>query len=193
MTPEDYFYKYQHIAKETLYRMFPDVKGVARVNRIEVSDLKQIAAIGLWKACISYQPDKGTKFMTHAINHIKWHVTERLKRETSMIKYDSNKFDQIEQYGIMSIDAEHSEDSDGQNTYHDILASDYNLESNVMSNSEYVHILSQLNDRQREIVKLIEKGLNTNDIARLWDMTGSNVRHHYQKAKKLLENYVEVV
>jgi RNA polymerase sigma factor (sigma-70 family) len=194
MTPEEMFEENMHLVKNTLHKTYHDPRGLARSNHIEVEDLMQMGYTGLWKACISWNPEKGTKIRTHCINHIKWHLIERLKRETSLIKYDSNSFNDIEKYGIMSMDAEHSEDADGHCTYHDIIANDsIDVETSVIGNIEEDHLLSTLNDRQKGIVKLIEKGLNTNDIARLWNMTGSNVRWHYAKAKKQLENYVEVI
>jgi RNA polymerase sigma factor (sigma-70 family) len=194
VTPEEYFNEYQHLSKVTILKMFNNVNGICTQHRIELDDLIQYAATGLWKACLSYQPDKGTKFKTHAISNIRWHVNERLKRETSLIKYDSNKFNDIEKFGLLSMDAEHSEYSDGHCTYHDIIPNDeITVEDSVFGKFEETQLLSQLNDKQRKIVKLIQKGLNTNDIARLWNMTGSNVRFHYGKAKKLIEEYSEVI
>jgi RNA polymerase sigma factor (sigma-70 family) len=194
MSPDELFEQNMYLVKKTLYKTYHDVRGLAKSNHIEVEDLMQMGYTGLWKGCLSWNPDKGTQIRTHCINHIKWHLIERLKRETSLIKYDSNKFNDIEKYGIMSMDAEHSDGSDGHNTYHDIITDDsINVETSVIGKFEEDCLLSTLNDRQRGIVKLIEKGLNTNDIARLWNMSGSNVRWHYAKAKKQLENYVEVV
>lgn len=196
MSPEEYFTEHQHIAKETLYRMFPSPKGICKQHRIEMDDLKQYAVTGLWKACISYNSEKGTKFMSHAINHIKWHVCERLNRETSMIKYSCNhEYDPSEIYGIVSMDANLNMNSDNEfSSYHDVVASESDLEEDVFSNINSEYILSQLGDKQKEIIKLKEKGLSSGDIGRLWKMTAANVRHHANKAKKQIEEYnLEVV
>jgi RNA polymerase sigma factor (sigma-70 family) len=194
MTSDELFESHYHIAKETIFKMFNNPKGICQQHRIEMSDLFQYAATGLWKACLTYEENKGTKFMTHAINHIRWHVKERLTRETSMIRYSINhEYDPSEIYGIMSIDEKHSKDSDGDNTYHDIIASDVNVEENVMDDILSEYICSQLGSKQLEIIKLKEKGLSSGDIGRLWGMTAANVRHHANKAKLQLENYSEVV
>jgi RNA polymerase sigma factor (sigma-70 family) len=191
MSPEDYFYKYQHIAKETVYKIFNNPKGICDQHRIEMADLFQYAATGLWKACITYDETKGTKFLTHAINHVKWHVNERLKRETSIIRYAINRdYEPNEIYGIMSIDAEHSDDSEGKNTYHDIIPSDYDLLENVIGGIEGEQLFSQLTEKQKKIVRLLEKGLSSGEIGKMWGTTPQNVRAYIYNARKRLSEVV---
>jgi RNA polymerase sigma factor (sigma-70 family) len=193
VTPEELFESHYHIAKETIFKMFNNPKGVCNQHRIQMDDLLQIARLGLWQASLKYSPDKGTKFMSFAISNIRWTVMETLNRKLSIIKYNCNNMPD-QKYGIISIDAEHSEDSDGNNTYHDIISSDVNVQENAFGNIGGDNILSRLGDKQKEIIKLKVKGLSSGDIGRMWGMTAANVRHHANKAKKQLEEYqLEVV
>jgi RNA polymerase sigma factor (sigma-70 family) len=189
-SPEELYNQYQHIAKETLFRMFPDIKGICRKHRIEFDDLLQYARTGLWKGCLSYQPNK-SKFITHAINNIRWHVVERLRRETSMIKYNCNQdYDTSEIYGIVSMDVEINDSDNNHYTYHDVVADEtIGTLENAIGDIEGDYILSRLTDKQRKVVELKIKGLNSNEIGRLLNMTGANARAHFNMSKNRLVKY----
>lgn len=192
-SPEEYFNTYQHLAKETLYKMFPNPKGVARQHGIEFEDLLQMSSLGLWKGCLSFNPSK-SQIKTHLINNCRWYICERLKRETSLIKYDSNKFNEIQKFGLMSIDAEVMESQyNVPKLYHDIIPSDTDVQQDAMGNLTSDYIWSKLNDKQKEVIKLKEKGLSFREIGLMWGTSGQNVQHHFKKARIQLQTYCEVV
>lgn len=188
MNAEEYFNEYKHLSKVMIHKLFPDPWGVARKNRIEIDDLYQYAATGLWKACLTYQPEKGVKFSSHAFANIRFHVLERLRRETSLIRYSINKdYEDNEKYGIVSIDSEIREDSTDHNTYHDVIPSNVEVENDAIGNLNISYALSQLTDKQREVIKLKIKGLGRNDISKLLNTTCEDVRTKINRAKHTLE------
>jgi RNA polymerase sigma factor (sigma-70 family) len=189
MSPEELYEQYQHLAKETIYRMYNNPHGICRKHNIEMDDLLQYARTGLWKACLNHNPEKA-KFVTHAINNIKWHLNERLNRETSLIHYAVNRdFAANEKYELISMDYDLMEDEEGSKSYHEIIPSDgIPVLDNVIGDIEGNYMLSQLTYKQREAVELKLKGLNSNEIARILSMTGANVRHHLKLTKKKLIN-----
>jgi RNA polymerase sigma factor (sigma-70 family) len=186
MNAEELFETHYHIAKQTILRMFNNPKGICDQHRIEMDDLYQIARIGLWQAAQKYKPDQGTKFTTFAINNIRFYVKERLNRETSMIKYSPNrKYEANERYGILSIDAKQSDE--GDNTYHDIIASNVDIETDIMNELSKDYILSRLTEKQRKVVELKIKGLNRKQISAKLNTSGEDVRSKLIRAKTRLE------
>jgi RNA polymerase sigma factor (sigma-70 family) len=193
MNPYDIFDEYQHLAKVTILRMFPDPKGICRQHRIEMSDLQQYALEGLWKGCLSFNPNKA-QIKTHLINNVRWFVSMKLKREVSLIKYDSNKYNSIDKFGLVSMDGELNQNSDNEfSSYHDVIPSDINVEIDALSDIEQNYILSKLTDKQRKVVELKANGLNSGDISRMLNMTAANAREHLNKSKKRLTSYSEVM
>jgi RNA polymerase sigma factor (sigma-70 family) len=193
MSPYDIFDEYQHLAKVTILRMFPDPKGICRQHKIEMSDLQQYALEGLWKGCLSFVPNK-SQIKTHLINNVRWFVAMKLKREVSLIKYDSNKYNSIDKFGLVSMDGELNQNSDNEfSSYHDVIPSDINVEIDALSDIEQNYILSKLTDKQRRVVELKAKGLNSGDISRTLNMTAANAREHLNKAKLRLTSYSEVI
>ena len=185
MTPKDYFNSYQYLAEKTIYKIFPEPYGVCKQHRIELSDLMQMAAEGLWKGCLSYKSEKGTNITTHLINNIRWNICEKLKRE-GFIKYNYNKYDSIEKFRLLSIDAEiKNENGTLPDTYHEIIPDEtINIENDVLGELSVEHILTKLTDKQKELVKLKLKGLNSNDIGKIYKTTSSNIRWHLKNLQR---------
>jgi RNA polymerase sigma factor (sigma-70 family) len=192
MNPEELFLKHKHIARETLFRMYPDPKGIARKYNIEFADLLQYSLEGLWKAALKYDSSK-CKFTTYAINYIKWNLVEKLNRECSLFKINPNNHDWDNMYEIISMDTEMT-DIDGRKfTQHDILPSDVDVEIDAISDLSKDYILHNLNDKQKEILKLQEQGMSYKQIGDMWNCTGANVKAKIYNARKQLKNYSEVI
>jgi hypothetical protein len=56
--------------------------GVWRARRagIERDDLLQAARMGLWRACLTFDPSLGCVLATHATKHIYWHLHDAIER-----------------------------------------------------------------------------------------------------------------
>jgi RNA polymerase sigma factor (sigma-70 family) len=163
--------------------MFPNPYGIARKHRIEIEDLFQYAACGLWKGILSYKSNRG-QIKTHLINNIRWHVNERLNRETSMIKYNPNR--KCDKYRLISMDVEINDTAKDHNTYHDIVASDVDVELHAISDIKVENILSEFNDKDRKVIELRIKDLSPTQIAKIMNTSPSNIRMKIYKIKSLL-------
>jgi len=87
------------ITKERLDSMMEDNMGlvVSVVDRVFVSfdksareDLIQQGRIGLWKAIMAHDPDKG-KLSTIATNYIKWEIIRYIEKENLWLKRRSSQ------------------------------------------------------------------------------------------------------
>lgn len=189
MTPEELFESHKHLAKETLYKAYKLPRQLARKNQIEFEDLLQYAYTGLWKAAISFQPSK-CKFPTHAINHIKWHLNERLRRECPVMKLSANvKYDENEMYRIISIDKEFVT-KDSKVSLHDSISSNVNVEE--LAIGEYIteKVLTLLNERELKMFNMRLEGMTNQQIGDIYGMTRANVRVILLKAKVKIDRYL---
>ncbi|MBL4951113.1 sigma-70 family RNA polymerase sigma factor [Neobacillus sp. YIM B02564] len=195
MTPEDYFNKYQYLVDKTIYRMFIDPYGVCRQHRMEMDDLKQYGLEGLFKGCLSYKINKGTHITTHLINNIRWNICEKLKRE-GFIKYDSNKYNSIEKFNLLSIDNNVPNDKNEPtlDTYHDLIpCKNVHVEEEAISEIKINKLLSELTKKQIEFIKLKAQGYSSGDIGKMYKCTASNVKWHLYQVKNKLKHLREVI
>jgi RNA polymerase sigma factor (sigma-70 family) len=189
LNPEELYFKYEYLAKATLYHMFPSPMSIAKKHRLEFDDLLQYAKTGIWLAVTKYNPEKNCKFSSYCISYVRWHVTERLNRECCIFKVNSNTHDWNNMYEVISID----DKSDESHSLHEIIASDNKVEENVLGRIGEELLLSKLTERQIHIIRMQEKGLSLRKIGKELGMTGENVRYHLKKAQKQLKDYSEVV
>jgi RNA polymerase sigma factor (sigma-70 family) len=188
-TAEELYEKYEYIATKTLYHMFNSPRNLAKKHNIELEDLVQYAKTAVFIAAKKYNPEKNCKFSSYAISYVHWHVQERLSRECCIFKINPNKHDWNNMYSVVSID----DKGDETHSFHDLIPSETDVEENVMGNMGEELILNRLNDKQKEIIRLKEKGMSFRDIGKCMNCTGENVRYHYGIIQKKLENYSEVI
>ena len=189
MTPEELYESHTYLVKQTLYRAYRHPKELARRNQIEYDDLLQYAHTGLWKAAITYNSTK-CKFPTHAINSIKWHVNERLKRECPIMKLSANvKYDETDMYRIISMDKEVST-SDSIVSMHEVISSDVNVEELAIGEYLTEKLFTLLNERELKMFNMRLEGMTNQQIGDEFGMTRANVRVILLKAKRKIEEYM---
>lgn len=189
MNAEELYFKYEYVAKETLFRMYKHPKSIAKKHRLEFDDLLQYAKTAVWIAATKYNPEKKCKFSSFAISYVRWHVTEKINRECCLFKVNSNKHDWSNMYEVVSMD----DKGDETHSLHELVGSETDVETNAIGNLGEKVLLSKLTDRQIHIIKMQEKGMSLRQIGKELGMTGENVRYYLKKAKKQLESYSEVV
>ena len=189
MTPEELYESHEYLIKKTLYKTYKFPRELCRKNQIEYEDLLQYARTGLWKAAITYDSTKG-KFITYAINNIKWHVTERLQRECPVMKLNSDiKYDEEYMYGIVSMDEE-LELKDSAVSLHEVIPSDVNIEQTVIDNNVAKKALSRLNKRELNVLSMKSEGMANQKIGDFYGMTRENVRLILLSAKRKIDLYM---
>lgn len=191
MTPDELYEQYEHLANETMYRMFKNnIRSVCKRHSIDKEDLFQYAKTGLWKGCLSFDTSRKVKFTTHAINNIKWHVLERLGRETSLIKLEHNKkYTSKDLYKIVSLDFPLEYDIE---TFHSIVASDYNINEHTEGNLYIDNVLNRLEGFEKEVLKCKLRGKTFEQIGNMNNMTGENVRRYMRRIRMKFKYFREV-
>lgn len=184
MSPEELFEQYKYLAKKTIYKMYIDPRSIAKSNRIEYDDLLQYSYCGLWKACLNYKESE-SKFSTFAINHIRWHVTMRLKRDCNIMKvHQREKFEDDNRYEIVDIDA--VPEGEDVSSFHEIIPSDANTEGDALSILLQRLVEAIAPERTIEILKRKLNGESNQSIANTYGLTREAVRMDLVRLKNQL-------
>lgn len=188
MNPKQRFEKYQKYVPSTIKRMFADVDYICKRYLIEYDDLLQMGRIGLWEACNNYDPNKGTKFLTYAINHIKWSVYNELYKNDQYVywKAYNNRMmvgDENNRVQIQSLDSRVADE--GELTYHEVL-SDENVQpfDSKLCRDE---ILNYFNHREREIARMLERDMIQSEIAEILNVSKQRVGQIVRKMREKLQ------
>lgn len=180
------------LVKSTLYRVFPKPNRTARRKGLDLEDLMQYGYTGLWKACITYDPTKGAAFQTHAINHIRWHLIDRVKRECNPMKLQINvKYVFSDMYKIVSFDRVMEDLFEGEVTLHDIQADErvdvFGETIDSLTAQELMNVMESEDDLI--ILKMRAKKIPFPEIGKLFGCTGQNIQHKFKKIKARLNEY----
>lgn len=191
-SPKKLFDDHKHLAKTTLYRTLGQPHKVAKSKAVEFDDLLQVAYIGLWKACKTYNPKRG-KFRTHAINNMRWNIIDALNNSFNIIKYPHN-YGEKDRYKLTSIDAEIGHDEDSRNLHESIpdLDVDNEIENKVLYKINNELLLKHLDKTQQKIVQLKALGWTEEEIGRELGVTKQTINKRYnyilRKIKQLGES-----
>lgn len=183
---EELFEKYSHIGEATLYKMFNSVNAVARRHKIEVNDLIQYANTGLWLACINYNEEK-SKFLTYAINSVKWHLSNRLRADCNIRYYKATEYKTSPIVNIVSMEIPTTDDSDSD--FHDIVPSDTYLIDDAFESMCEKYLNENLTEQQKEIIKLRKLGYSTGEIGKMLGVSGQNIRYHLKNIRKKFDKF----
>ena len=196
MTPEELFETglKEGWAEKTLYKLYKNPKSLAKRKGLDTEDLLQYALTGLWIAATTYDESKNTSFKTHAINNIRWHLTERVKRECNPFKLNANtKYDWDKMHKIVYMDKP-MELSGSEVTLHDLVSSDTDVEGTAISDVVESEILSKASPEQLEILRLyIEEDKSYKEIGELYDRTGANMSAKVRRLRDKLKHYKEEI
>lgn len=184
MSPEELYEEYKHLPVRTVYRLYKNnPKIVAKIHRIELSDLIQYANTGLWIACTTYDESRNVKFQSFAISNIRWHLNKQLVKDCHFKRTKYN--DDTDLVGILSME-QHTSKEKNRN-YHDIIGSSTHVENKVFSNIVQEFIVSQLTETQKEIIKLRDIGMSFREIGDVIGIKGKKAFDLMLKARKQLE------
>ena len=165
MTPEELYFKNEPLVCYVLNKKFP-------MNRLD-DDFKQIARLGLWKACLRYDENKG-KFSTYAVpaieNEIKMELRKMSRKpiETSLdalIRDTSDDTDGLTIFGICMGDQ------------------DVGFVDTIWADKE-------LTERQKRILSLLYKGMVQDDVAREIGISQTTVSREVAKIRNIAQKYI---
>lgn len=140
MNSEELFEKYQHLAKITVKKLYPETDTYARSKGMQKEDLLQFALIGLWTGCQSYCENKpNTSLKSHLIRNIKWNLFRSVQNEASRFQYYKSKNVEGNKVNIISLNSKiNNNDLDTETTFEEITSSD-NIFKFEYENTESAH------------------------------------------------------
>lgn len=152
----------------------------AKNKGLAIDEYYGILAIGLCKAALAYDENKG-KFSTIAYccmssvmkEHYRCINRQRTIPEDKIVSYNS-------QIG----------DEDIDKSYIDTIADDCCVQDTVISNIITERIMDTLNDKERTIAKLLIDGMTHSEISAKLGYSRQNITYHAQQMRKKIVHNV---
>lgn len=142
-------------------------------------DLIQEAKLALWKACLHFNPERGHQFSTYA-----YHVIKNTLR--SVLRRESQTFEQRMGNGIVSLDAEIGGEDDGAKTTIGSLTSAEGVsDCSILETNEIM--LKVLNEDELQLCKELASGMSQQEIAKREGLTRQGLNNRLLKIRKKLE------
>ena len=149
-------------------------------NNLSINDYYDIAAIGLCKASINYNPNAG-KFSTFAYKCMNNEVYR-------YILYDVNGKTKVPAKELLSYDI--SLNDDGSEVIVDRMIDKNNdIEECIITNIDYLSFVSLLNKKEQLIIKSLYNGLKQYGIAKKLGQSQQNVSLIIKKIKEKWNKY----
>ena len=165
MTPEELYFKNEALVYHVLHKKFP-------MSRFD-DDFQQIARLGLWKACLSYDETKG-KFSTYAVPCI-----------ANQIKMELRKMGRkpIE----VSLEALVKDTDENSET---LTISGMLIGEQDVGFVDTIWVDKELTDRQKRILGLLYDGMVQSDIAREIGISQTMVSREVTKIRNVAQKYI---
>ena len=147
-------------------------------NAFDHDDMVQIAMIGLWKACKTYNPDKNCKFTSYAYRVIKHELLQSLRSVRCRDYTKDASLDQLYEDTTIS--------------YMDTIADDTNVEDIIEIKDTFSRVkdlFKILTGKERVCIELYYlKGYKQKTIAEMYNVSQSEISRTIIKACKKLKN-----
>lgn len=165
MTPEELYFKNEALVYHVLNKKFP-------MSRFD-DDFQQIARLGLWKACLSYNETKG-KFSTYAVPCIANQIKMELRKM-------GRKPIEVSLEALVKDTDKNSE----QLTISGMLIGEQNV-----GFIDTIWVDKELTDRQKRILSLLYDGMVQADIAREIGISQTMVSREVSKIRNIAQKYI---
>lgn len=139
----------------------------------EKEDIIQLALIGLWKACSSFNPNKNIKFSTYATNCIRNEVLMALRKETGKTKI----------INPISLNDFCDEIENAYSNYDNFIEGKCQTEEEVLA--ELIDLASMDFSNQEKLLLSTREFLSDVELSDLCGITKSSLRHIRKKGRSL--------
>ena len=165
MTPEELYFENEALVYHVLHKKFP-------MSRFD-DDFQQIARLGLWKACLRYDENKG-KFSTYAVPAIENEIKMELRKK-------SRKPIEL---SLDDLIRDTSDDADGLTIFGICMGDqDVGFVDTIWADKE-------LTERQKRILSLLYNGMVQDDIAREIGISQTMVSREVAKIRNVAQKYI---
>lgn len=165
MTPEELYFENEALVYHVLHKKFP-------MSRFD-DDFQQIARLGLWKACLSYDETKG-KFSTYAVPCIANQIKMELRKM-------GRKPIEVSLEALVKDTDENSE----RLTISGMLIGEQDV-----GFIDTIWVDKELTERQKRILSLLYDGIVQADIAREIGISQTMVSREIAKIRNIAQKYI---
>jgi len=163
MNSYELFRKNTKLAYYTLHRYIPKYS--------QDEDMKQVALLGLWKACLTFDERRNCRFSTYAMKCILNQVNQEFRKTR-----------------VPTISIETPISDDGL-TLGDILV-DTKTEVEDTTAADFSKFINYLSEVDKKIIKYLLLGLRQREIAKILHIKQPSVSRHIKSIKKRYYNYL---
>ena len=165
MTREELYFENEALVYHVLHKKFS-------MSRFD-DDFQQIARLGLWKACLRYDENKG-KFSTYAVPAIENEIKMELRKK-------SRKLIEI---SLDDLIRDTSDDTDGLTIFGICIGDqDVGFVDTIWADKE-------LTARQKRILSLLYNGMVQADIAREIGISQTMISREVTKIRNIAQKYI---
>jgi RNA polymerase sigma factor (sigma-70 family) len=167
---------------------------------VDIDDLMQEGRLGLWRACIKFNPDLGHQFSTFAVPWINGSMSRLIRDQSTTIRISRTDYDagNFEKYQVSSLDAEVFNKDDSPDLHQIIPA----------ANDEYPNLTSDMVDdflktitdpRNRDIFeewiygKVYFESLTTTALAKKYGCSQAQVSRIIKKYCKEFQTWLHTI
>lgn len=168
MTPEELFESHIRLVYWVLYRYFPSIA--------EDEDMRQLALIGLWRACLRYDPSFGCQFSTLAVKYVRLQVG----RELTKMRYKKRNQESL------SVSLNQPMDYDDDFTFDNAMLSCVGWEDDIAAKIDMEGAMEKLKPGWRAMLLGVASGATQTEIAKRLGISPQAVSLTCSKARKQL-------
>jgi RNA polymerase sigma factor (sigma-70 family) len=197
------FEEYEYLVKITVSKMFANPSKIAISRGLEKDDLLSFGRIGLLNACRTWEQKQLGIFRNYAIRNIKWAIHRGMDREglvTSHYKWKFNKTKhENKQVTLLSLSNKPYKDSEETDDYYEIIATDNinnfgsdDIESEVFASMKLNSLLSKLNEKEKQMVKLKMMDYTHQEIAEVLGVSRQAIQQKFKRMLAKFQSELEV-
>lgn len=161
-------------------------------EKLSIEDFYDIVAIGLCKAAIDFDESKGFKFSTLAYRYMRNEVGIYLRSinakgragNNHIISLDTTYFDEEEKIPLIDTISENDFDSLIENLADNNCNRKY---ENMAINRLGTLDLSLFTEKQSKVIKLLYKGLNKSEVAKILGCSKQNIDSYLKNIRKKID------
>lgn len=149
-------------------------------NHLSIEDYYDVAAIGLCKAAICFDSDKGYSFSTYAYSAMLSQVLIEKRKGTQAKTIPSDK--------VIYYESEIRNNDGDTSSFINFIPSKENIYDDAIANIIFEEYKSQLKDRDKMILDLIKNGYKQIEVAKIVGCSQTNVSRVTKKFSSYLYN-----
>lgn len=202
--PEEIYKKYEHLAENTVHKLFQSPSGYAQSLHMELEDLYQFSKIGLWKGIQTFHTTTHNRTLkSFLIANMRWAVHNGIWRATVQDRiYKSKDTSEENMATVISMSNSPQYDDENTNTFYDFVAVD-NIntfdsteeypENMVVNKFAIEDIMNVLNENEKELVRLRTSNdqLMYKEIAEIYGVTKQCIGMKFKKIQQKVKDYLD--